>query len=115
MLPALVMFLALQGIRMGGQPPAPSIPTDATMAQGTQGHFNDGIRVLGKLIWPSDITPSIIEIELEDSTGVVVAETKSLPNNEFEFTEIPIIENITDSYVTYYISINDAPGLDIVR
>ncbi len=100
---------------MGGKPGAPSIPSDATMAEGSKEHFSDGITILGKLIWPADVTPSIIEIELEDSSGLVVADTKSLPNNEFQFTEIPIVENITNSYLTYYISINDAPGLDIVR
>jgi tetratricopeptide (TPR) repeat protein len=115
MLTTLVLLLAFQSIRVNSKPPNPSINnSDVIMAPGVKDHFADGITILGKLVFPAGIAPSIVEIELEDQNGVIVNSTKSEPHNQFRFTRVPIVDVANSSFETYYLIIN-TEGFDIVR
>jgi len=109
--PALVAFLALQIIR-AGVPNSARTSSEANILNvpGVSDHFKDGVTVFGKLVFPSDVVPTYLDVDLEDLYGSVVRSTKSGPKNEFRFERV-LIPNLLQ---TYYIVIQ-AEGFDIVR
>src|SRR5262245_10540619 len=120
MLIGLILALLVQSPRMGGRSSATSVTANSdlpmcdTMAKGAKEHFAAGITVIGKLIWPSDMAPRILEIELEDDAGIVVDETKSEPNNQFRFNRVQVVNPVSCAFKSYYVTIN-ADGLNVVR
>jgi len=110
---ALIILLALQrGVRAG---PASVDPSDCgALTTQVCNHFKDGVQVTGKLVWPSDKAPAIVDVDLEDDSGLVVDSTKSGPGNLFRFDGVKVLAPVTGSFVDYYIVVN-TDGLDIVR
>src|SRR5689334_22748877 len=112
MLSSLILALLLQGVRVGAgrntASPTSSVGEgDCLLAPGSAEHFASGVRLIGKLVWPSDVIPRILDVELENQTGEVVDGTKSGPNSQFSFERLTVCKS-------YYVVIN-TEGFDIVR
>src|SRR5438105_4528896 len=106
MLVAVLLLFALQGVRVGPRPVAGGCGVLGPAAD----HFADGISVFGKLIWPSNTRPRIIEVELEDN-GTVIDSTTSQPGNQFQFNRVQITNPSPDcSFKTYHIVIQGDEG-----
>jgi tetratricopeptide (TPR) repeat protein len=116
----LMFLLAVQTAVTGPRAPSTNAMTGAltatcdVMAQGAREHFANGIDVIGKLVWPADVTPHLLDIELEDEDGNIIRSAKSESNEQFRFTHVAVVNATTCAFKNYHIQIN-ADGLDIVR
>src|SRR6185436_11967724 len=115
MLSLFLMVLVFQGARVGPRSSTASTPLNGCVAAGAAEHFQDGVDVIGKLIWPSDMIPKMIDVELEDEDGTPIDSVKSQPNNQFYFRRIKILNPVTCAFKNYNIIINATEGLDNVR
>src|SRR5690242_4247741 len=107
MLTTLALLLAFQSTRIITRPNnQPLTNTDVIMAPGVKDHFADGITVLGKIVFPSDAAPVMLDIDLEDQNGTVVDSTKLEPKNQFRFNKVSIVDVANSSFQTYYLVIN---------
>lgn len=111
-IPTLILLLALQSARMGTGGNSSKTSTDPTLLKvpGLTEHFEDGITVLGKIVFPSDVKPTYLEVELEDLTGNVVRSVRSGPGAEFRFDKVLL----PDFNATYFIVIQ-SEGFDNIR
>jgi Flp pilus assembly protein TadD len=120
MLPTLTLLLAMQTAGTGPRAAATNAMTGAltstcdVMAQGAREHFANGIDVTGKLVWPADVSPHLLDIDLEDEDGNIIQSTKSESNDQFRFTHVAVVNATTCAFKNYHLQIN-AVGLDIVR
>jgi tetratricopeptide (TPR) repeat protein len=111
MIRTLILLLALQGSRAIISNSGRTSTDPGTLnAPGLTDHFKDGISIIGKIVFPSDVKPTFLEVELEDVNGHVVRSVKSGPNREFRFDRVLL----PDFNATYFISIN-AEGFDVVH
>src|SRR4051812_24227872 len=104
MLTTLILASMMQKVILGAGARQPSVaaipngkavPCADVMASGEAEHFAGGIDVVGTLIWPSDMTPSILDVQLEDESGVIIDSTNSGPNNRFHFSAVAIINPLS--------------------
>jgi len=115
MLSLFLLALALQNARVGARAPVTTPSLGSCLNSGAAEHFADGIDVSGKLVWPSNMIPQMVDIELEDEDGNPIDSTKSQANNQFFFRRVKVVNPVTCAFKTYNIVINSTEGLDNVR
>ena len=103
-----IIVLLLQSSRVGSANPNPQVPNNGVsmMPGAIRLAYENGLPVVGRLIFPSDVPVRFIEIELEVEDGTVMDSIKSGPNGEFRFDGVKLGR--------YYIVIN-AQGIAPVR
>jgi hypothetical protein len=115
MLSLFLLALAIQSARVGARAPVNTPSLGTCLNSGAAEHFEAGIDVSGKLVWPSNMIPRMVDIELEDEDGNPIDSTKSQANNQFFFRRVKVVNPVTCAFKTYNLVINATEGLDNVR
>lgn len=106
---SLLLILALQSARVPNKdidPRTAELGPLSIQPGAVKLHYEDGLPIVGRLIFPFGVPQSYLEIEMEAEDGTVVRATKSGPNGEFRFDGVKL--------GSYYFIIN-TQGLDFVR